>query len=104
MNGCRPVSVVIQPASTAMKPAGPIATANMMQQRGNRTACRGTRINRLNRPSASISKPMPTMMRNDQNVIGTGGQFSRGTVSRPAIGASSECLRISEPSFGISIA
>ena len=48
--------------------------------------------------------PMPTMIRNDQNVIGTGGQFSRGTVSRPAIGASSECLRISEPSFGISIA
>ena len=43
------------------------------------------------------------MMRNDQNVIGTGGQFSRGTVSRPASGASSECLRISEPSFGISI-
>ena len=44
------------------------------------------------------------MMRNDQNVIGTGGQFSRGTVSRPAIGASSECLRISEPSLGISTA
>ena len=43
------------------------------------------------------------MIRNDQKVIGTGGQFSRGTVSRPAIGASSECLRISEPSFGISI-
>ena len=44
------------------------------------------------------------MMRNDQNVIGTGGQFSRGTVSRPAIGASSECFRISEPSLGISTA
>jgi hypothetical protein len=44
------------------------------------------------------------MMRNDQNVIGTGGQFSRGTVSRPAIGASGECFRISEPSFGISTA
>ena len=27
VNGCRPVSVVIQPASTAMKPAGPIAIA-----------------------------------------------------------------------------
>ena len=40
------------------------------------------------------------MIRNDQNVIGTGGQFSRGTVSRPASGASSECLSISEPSFG----
>ena len=43
------------------------------------------------------------MIRNDQNVIGTGGQFSRGTVSRPASGASSECFRISEPSCGISI-
>ena len=47
---------------------------------------------------------MPTMIRNDQKVIGTGGQFSRGTVSRPAIGASSECLRISDPSFGTSMA
>ena len=47
---------------------------------------------------------MPTMMRNDQNMIGTGGQFSRGTVSRPASGASSECFRISDDSFGISIA
>ena len=62
------------------------------------------RINRLSRPSASISNPMPTMIRNDQNVIGTGGQFSRGTVSRPAIGASRQCFRISEPSFGISTA
>ena len=44
------------------------------------------------------------MMRNAQNVIGTGGQFSRGTVSRPASGASMECLRISDPSFGTSTA
>ena len=44
------------------------------------------------------------MMRNDQNGKTTGGQFSRGTVSRPAIGASGECFRISEPSFGIPIA
>ena len=44
------------------------------------------------------------MTRNDQNVIGTGGQFSRGTVSRPASGASSECFRISDDSFGTSIA
>ena len=35
---------------------------------------------------------MPTMIRNDQNVIGTGGQFSRGTVSSPAIGASRRML------------
>ena len=47
---------------------------------------------------------MPTMTRNDQNTIATGGQFSRGTVSRPASGASKECLRISDDSFGISIA
>ena len=26
---------------------------------------------------------MPTMIRNDQKMIGTGGQFSRGTVSSP---------------------
>ena len=44
------------------------------------------------------------MMRNAQKVIGTGGQFSRGTVSRPASGAYGECFRISDPSFGTSIA
>ncbi len=33
VNGWRPVSVVIQPASTAMKPAGPIAIANMCNNR-----------------------------------------------------------------------
>ena len=44
------------------------------------------------------------MIRNDQNVIGTGGQFWRGTVSRPDNGASGECLRISEPSLGTSTA
>ena len=86
-----------------MKPEGAIATANMCSSRESYSLpC--TRISRLNRPSASISNPMPTMIRNDQNVIATGGQFSRGTVSRPAIGASGECLRISEPSFGTSIA
>ena len=38
-------------------------------------------------------------MRNDQKTIGTGGQFSRGTVSSPCSGASGECFRISEPSL-----
>ena len=33
VNGWRPVSVVIQPASTAMKPEGAIATANMCSSR-----------------------------------------------------------------------
>ena len=40
------------------------------------------------------------MIRNDQNRIGTGGQFSRGTVSSPASGALGECFRISDDSFG----
>ncbi len=39
------------------------------------------------------------MIRNDQNVIGTGGQSARGTVSSPASGASSACFRISERQF-----
>ena len=62
------------------------------------------RIHRLKRPSPIIRKPNPTMIRNDQKIIVTGGQFSRGTVSSPASGASSECLRISEDSLGISTA
>ncbi len=44
------------------------------------------------------------MMRNDQKMMGTGGQFSRGTVSSPASGASRECFKTSDDSFGISIA
>jgi hypothetical protein len=56
------------------------------------------------RPSSSISIPSPTMTRNDQNTTGTGGQFSRGTLSRPFIGAFRSCLRISDDSFGTEIA
>ena len=40
------------------------------------------------------------MIRNDQKTIGTGGQSLRFTVSSPASGASSECFRISDESFG----
>src|SRR4051794_24209098 len=103
VNGCRPVSVVIQPARTAMKPAGAIAIAKTCNNRDSYSVPR-QRVHRPNKPSANISTPIPTMIRNDQNVIGTGGQFSRGTVSSPASGASGECLRISEPSLGISMA
>src|SRR5882724_12312922 len=103
VNGWRPVSVVIQPASTAMKPAGPIAIANRCNNRDSYSVPR-QRFHGLNRPSPSIRNPIPTMIRNDQNVIGTGGQFSRGTVSRPASGASSACFKIREDSFGTSIA
>src|SRR3977135_3352286 len=102
VNGCLPVSVVTQPAITQTKPAGPIASANMCSSRGPHRLPR-QRIHRLNRPSARIKNPNPTMIRNDQKVIGTGGQFSRGTVSSPASGASSECLRTSEDSLGTSI-
>ena len=44
------------------------------------------------------------MIRNDQKITGTGGQFCRGTVSSPFSGASSECLSTSEEAFGISTA
>ena len=86
VNGWRPVSVVIHPASTATNPAGPISIANRCTNRDSYRVPR-QRAQRLNRPRPNIRKPMPTMMRNDQKVIGTGGQFSRGTVSRPFIGA-----------------
>ena len=46
---------------------------------------------------------MPTMIRNDQKMTATGGQFSRGTVSSPFSGASSECFRMRDEAFGISM-
>src|ERR1700676_3791297 len=102
VKGWRPVSVVTQPAITAMKPAEPIAIAKMCSNRVWYSVPR-QRVHRLNKPSANIKNPIPTMIGNDQKGIGTGGQFSRGTVSRPASGAFGECLRTSEDNFGISI-
>src|SRR6266508_2549696 len=99
VNGWRPVSVVIQPASTAMKPAGPIAIESQCNRRAWYSFPRH-RIPKLSKPSPNISDPRPTMTRNDQNVIGTGGQFSLGTVSRPSSGAFKECFKISDDIFG----
>ncbi len=48
--------------------------------------------------------PRLTMTRKDQNTTGTGGQFSRGTLSRPFSGSFKPCFRISEESFGTSTA
>ena len=39
------------------------------------------------------------MMRNAQNVIGTGGQSSRGTVSSPVIGASGSMFQNQRAQF-----
>src|SRR6266567_2507371 len=103
VNGWRPVSVVIQPAITATKPAGPIEIASR-DKRLDWYSFPRQRIHRLSRPSPKISDPRPTITRNDQNVIGTGGQFSLGTVSSPASGASNECFKISDDIFGTSIA
>src|SRR6201995_934796 len=75
VNGCRPVSVVIQPARTAMKPAGPISIAKTCNSRDWNSVPR-QRHQALNRPRPKIRKPIPTTMRNDQKVIGAGGQFS----------------------------
>src|SRR5947209_1442019 len=77
VKGWRPTSVVTQPASTAINPAGPIASANTRSGRDRYSVPR-QRVHRLSRPSAAIKNPDPTMIRNDQNTIGTGGQFSRG--------------------------
>ncbi len=103
VNGCRPVSVVIQPASTATKPAGPIIIANTCSSRDWNSRPRH-RIHRLSRPSPRIRNPRPTMTRKRPERDRHRRQFSRGTVSRPASGASGECLRISEDIFGISTA
>ena len=56
------------------------------------------------RPSAIISMPRPTMIRNDQKTIGTGGQSLRSTVSRPAERRVGSCFRISDEALGISTA
>ena len=89
-----------QPASTATKPKGPITSAARCSQ-GQSYSRPLSRAIPLNRPSASMARPIPTISRNDQNTIGTGGHRSRGTLSSPGIGAFRSCLRISEPSLGM---
>ncbi len=68
-----------------------------------RTICRATARTGSTDPRPNIAKPSPTMMRNAQNTIATGGWFSRGNVSQAGEAARSRsCLRISDDSLGIS--
>jgi hypothetical protein len=100
VNGCRPTSVVIHPAITATNPAGPMSTAKRFNVRHSYSLPR-QRASRLHAPSANISTPRPTMMRNVQNTTRTGGRSAAGIVSSPASGASRSCLRIKEDQRGI---
>src|SRR5690606_26570034 len=72
VNGWRPTSVVIQPAITATKPAGAIASAARCSA-GQSYSRPRSRASRLHAPSASIASPSTTITRNDQNTIATGG-------------------------------
>ncbi len=62
------------------------------------------RAARLNRPSSTISRPRPTMMRKLQNTIGELGQSARGQAFRPFTSPFQACVRIRLPSLGTSTA
>ena len=55
-------------------------------------------------PTAAISNPSPTMMRNAQNTTGEFGLSCGGNSFRPLIAPSQVCVRISAPRCGISTA
>jgi hypothetical protein len=72
VNGWRPTSVVTQPAITATKPDGPMISAARWSARQS-CSRRLSRAHRLHKPRPSISRPIPTMTRNDQKITAAGG-------------------------------
>src|SRR5712692_8190807 len=80
--GCRPVSVTIQPQITATKPSHQTCCAgqryhrveNKRPRHHNQTPVRAVKI---------INKPMPTMARNAKKGGSTGGRSCGGTLVRP---------------------
>ena len=81
-HGWRPTSAVYQPASVAMKPLGKDRKVPHRNQRVVSSLPR-QRSQWPNHDTASISSPMPTMMRKPKNGISTGGRSSRGKEVSP---------------------
>ena len=72
VNGCRPTSVVVHPASTARNPAGAITTAARINALVVYNRPR-IRCSRPHNPTSSIRPHSPSIARNDQNIYGAGG-------------------------------
>ncbi len=83
IQGCRPTSVVIQPASVAITAAAPeTATARRNQRLAGRSR-RRHQDQASQAPRASRPKPMPTMVSKARCTISTGGWSAAGTASSP---------------------
>jgi hypothetical protein len=73
VQGWRPTSVVVQPASTATKPSG----ATHWQSLRNQAVSNSRPRHQTTQPAAttpSMRKPIPTMMRKAKNTGQTGGR------------------------------
>src|SRR5215510_8286440 len=96
VQGWRPTSVVVHPASTATKPSGPIA---MQSQRNQGLSNRRSRKrnHQLAATTASLKNPMPTMTRKAKKGIATGGRSSSLNSFRPLISPSRLWVRMRLP-------
>src|SRR4051812_44465349 len=101
--GCRPLSVTIQPAQTATKPTHQVLETMRRYQRVSNSTPR----HRSQAPpiaAAIMKKPTASMMRNAKNTILTGGRSCGGTSLRPGKVPLSLWVRISDAPCGIETA
>ena len=70
--------------SPRRSPPAPSPARSGAASASRRASPRSARHQAPQRRAANISKPSPTMIRNDQNTIATGGRSACGTVSSPA--------------------
>lgn len=101
-HGWRPTSVVVQPASTATRPSGSVRDA--ARRHAFDANSRPRQASR--RPQAttpSITMPIPTITRNAQQTIATGGRSSGGRSLRPCTSPFQSCVGYRLASLGIAI-
>src|SRR5688572_552288 len=99
-HGWRPTSVTNHPASTATNPIGVMNMARYWKQRESYKRLRQNK-NTPRKPVSIISIPMPTIMRNDQNTMATGGRSSGAHPFRPLISPALSWVRMNAAPFGM---
>jgi hypothetical protein len=100
IHGCRPTSVVIQPAISATTDSGPAATTAHSTGRGRPR--RRNRRYRYTRPSSASRVPMPTIVWKENRTTLTGGWSASGTMFSPLTVAFGLWNASSDSSRGIS--
>ena len=92
VQGWRPLSVVVHPASTAINPSG-MPNVAQRSQRGLVSSLPRANSTMPESTSANISNAMPTMIRNAKNTTATFGRSSRGKSFRPSTVPFGSCVR-----------